>query len=131
MKIYVVTAGEYSGYGIDSVFLDKHKAEIYCASRNKDIGYGYGDYRIEEYESADDKSYGEVEIAYRYVIHEDDKNAYGHIVPYTPRSLNEVSERTFGYKLKAVVYLRKDSRSKALKIARDMFAQYRAEKEGL
>lgn len=128
MKIYVVTTGEYSGYRIDTVFLDKHKAEIYCAKNN----VKYDDYRIEEYESADNEIEGEIDIAWKYKIREGDKATYGTIVPYTPKCLNEVKELFFrAGSYEAIVYLRSKNNSKALKIARDMFAQYRAEKEGL
>ena len=131
MKIYVVTSGEYSEYGIDSVFIDKHKAEIYCAENNKSE-YGYNDYRIEEYESEDENIEGDLEIAWRYEINDDDRRAWGIIVPYTHKCLNEVKRNKYRLShLKAIVYLRKESNSKALKIARDMFAQYKAEQEGI
>ena len=127
MKIYVVTSGEYSGYGIEGVFLDKHKAEIYCAKNN----VKYGDYRIEEYESDDDEIEGEIDIAWKYKIREGDRNAWGTIVHYSHRCLNEVTESNYRSELTATVYLRAEDYEKALKIARDMFAQYKAEKEGL
>lgn len=127
MKIYVVTTGEYSEYRIDSVFLDKHKAEIYCAKNN----VRRDDYRIEEYESDDDEIEGEIDIAWKYEIREGDRNAWGTIVHYSYRCLNEVTESNYRSELTATVYLRAENDEKALKIARDMFAQYKAEKEGL
>ena len=132
MKVYVVTTGAYSDYEIDSVFIDKHKAEIYCALCNKGKVNNYGSYQVEEYESDDNDIEGEIEIAWRYEIMEDDRATYGTIVPYTPKCLNEVKELFFRRgTYEAIVYLRSENNSKALKIARDMFAQYRAEKEGL
>jgi hypothetical protein len=47
VKIYVVTTGSYSDYGIHSVFLDKEKA-LQCISLLKDSN------NIEEYESSDE-----------------------------------------------------------------------------
>lgn len=48
-KVYVVTSGEYSGYCIEKVFLNKSKAEKYCKYHKN--------YYIEEYEPADDNIY--------------------------------------------------------------------------
>lgn len=127
-KIYVVTSGIYSEYHIDSVFLDKHKAEMYCAENNAQYG---DECQIEEYESADDEIEGEIDIAWKYEIQEGDRIARGTIVHYTHRCLNEVTEGKYRSELTATVYLRAEDDEKALKIARDMFAQYRAEKEGL
>lgn len=53
MKVYIVTAGEYSDYGIQKVFLDQDKAEKYAKYRN---GYNsWDDYRVEEYDTFDDE----------------------------------------------------------------------------
>lgn len=60
MKIYVVTSGEYSSYGIEQVFLDKKKAEIYCAAHNTDYTY----YEVEEYETYDDHIVGDQVICW-------------------------------------------------------------------
>lgn len=39
MKVYVITSGEYSDYGIRAVALSREKAELICAMLNseKDI----------------------------------------------------------------------------------------------
>ena len=50
MKLYVVTSGEYSDYGIDCIFLDKTKAENYVRYHQD----GWGGSRIEEYDTADE-----------------------------------------------------------------------------
>ena len=50
MKIYVVTSGCYSDYGIRGVFLDKEKAELYCKYHSG----CYDDFRVEEYDTADE-----------------------------------------------------------------------------
>ena len=50
--VYIVTAGEYSDYRIERVFLDKDKAYKYCelmGNRNR-----YDDYNVEEYDTSDD-----------------------------------------------------------------------------
>lgn len=37
MKVYVITSGEYSDYGIEAVCLDKDKAEQICATINEGL----------------------------------------------------------------------------------------------
>ena len=34
MKVYVITSGEYSDYGIQTVALSREKAELICATLN-------------------------------------------------------------------------------------------------
>ena len=58
-KIYVVTAGEYSDYGICAVFSMREQAEKYCAC-------GHGEY-VEEYE-LDAWSADGCEVVYRYHV---------------------------------------------------------------
>jgi len=50
MKLYIVTSGEYSGYGIDKVFLNKNKAEEFCRLNANQ----WSEPRVEEYENSDD-----------------------------------------------------------------------------
>lgn len=52
MTIYVVTSGEYSGYGIDAIYTDRKQAELYCAVHEW--------CRIEEYEADQQRLEGEV-----------------------------------------------------------------------
>lgn len=49
MKIYIVTCGEYSDYSILAAFLDKTKAEAFAEKYNRPDGY-YDRAEIEEYE---------------------------------------------------------------------------------
>jgi hypothetical protein len=56
MKIYIVTAGEYSDYHIVRVFLDKEKAERYISL----CGNHYDEPVIEEYETDDDSIIEEI-----------------------------------------------------------------------
>lgn len=50
MKVYIVTSGEYSDYGIDAVFLDRKKAEAYARYHTE----GWGEPRVEAYDASDD-----------------------------------------------------------------------------
>lgn len=52
MKLFVVTSGEYSDYGIDRIFLDEEKAKNYVKYHSRD----FGGVRIEEW-TTDDDSY--------------------------------------------------------------------------
>ena len=53
MKVYVVTAGEYSDYHIEKVFLDKKKAESYALINSGP--FSWQDCEIEEYDTYDDE----------------------------------------------------------------------------
>jgi len=53
MKVYVVTAGQYSDYHIEQVFLDKEKAENYVKYHNSDPDW-YDCATVEEYDTADE-----------------------------------------------------------------------------
>lgn len=76
MKIYVITAGEYSDYRIVCVFTDKDKAEHFVNLHNDYASkYSWADeYEIEEYDSKDEEysiddaglmySYAPYQIAY-------------------------------------------------------------------
>lgn len=61
-KVYIVTSGSYSDYGINRVFLDRGKAEKY-AKTVRDVN------DIETYETSDDAEYQEyAEIDVEYCI---------------------------------------------------------------
>lgn len=49
MKVYIVTSGEYSDYGIEIVFTDRDQAELYCAMHEND----YDSPRVEEWDADD------------------------------------------------------------------------------
>ena len=65
MKLYVITSGEYSDYGIECIFTDRAKAENYLKYHEHEDWWS--DMRIEEYESQDDK-YTIVTNGYHNVI---------------------------------------------------------------
>lgn len=54
MKVYVVTAGEYSDYHICKIFLDKEKAEKYVALENEMNEYLYDNCWVDEWDTSDD-----------------------------------------------------------------------------
>lgn len=64
MKIYIVTAGEYSDYHIVNIFTDKEKAEKYVALQNELNPHDEG--WLTEWETADDKVDTNVKVAHYY-----------------------------------------------------------------
>ena len=63
MKVYIVTSGEYSDYGIEAVFSTREMAEKYIATNNTtDYPYDY----IEEYDIDSDKIITDNTIYYHY-----------------------------------------------------------------
>lgn len=130
MKIYVVTSGEYSDYCIEAVFTDKEKAKLYCAAHEKYTA----DYpRIEEYDTEDDAITGGAPVR-RYcevkVVTITDPDRYYVKQFYGFARENSVVKDHFGYSVTFEVR-RKTSRERAIKIAQDMIAEYKAKGEGI
>ena len=132
MKVYVVTAGEYSDYRIEEVFLDKKKAEIYVAAKYKD-GWGR-DYTIEVYETKDDSvDVVDDQIVWMYEAHGIYPGGLYYETPvcifkkdYQPRDYHTVSQAPW---FDCILEKRNDAKGK--KILDDKYAEYRARKEGL
>lgn len=128
-KVYIVTSGSYSDYGIDRVFKDKRKAEIWCAEKN--TKYEWDEYRIEEYEYSDDKmEYREdIELVYRFFVHSkyDMRDIEKHGILVFPTKKVRIKKANEGWN--AIIELPEDNPEKAFKIAQDMFAMYKANKE--
>jgi hypothetical protein len=53
MKIYIVTSGQYSDYGIRCVFLSREKAQNYVRYHQSAFDPDYS-YRVEEYDTFDE-----------------------------------------------------------------------------
>lgn len=139
MKVYVVTNGEYSDYHICEVFLDKRKAELYCATRNKGKDcFGYY-YAIEEYNTHDDKiNAKDDKTVYTY----DFNRAYVHyghkqepIIMFErdARKLKDESDERIVSVYDGSFYIILDKRNdkKALKAAQDKYAQILARMKGI
>lgn len=80
-KVYVVTSGCYSGYGIEAVFSTRELADLYCAKMNAHRT-SYYHARVEAYPLDD----GEAEIRgnrtpYRVMMTKD--GTVEHVRPYT------------------------------------------------
>jgi hypothetical protein len=131
MTVYVVTAGEYSDYHIAGIFMDKNKAEIFCAIHN-DKENSYEEYIIEEYENDDDMEVDEtLKVTYKYEFYANKKgsiNVYGGSGLHSLKKKNEViPPHKYFQDYHIIVYLDEpDARDRALKIAQDMWAEYKA-----
>ena len=126
-KIYIVTSGEYSDYGIEAVFTDKYEAEKYCATENLSR---WSDCRVEEYEVYTCKCESREKMLYEFVIWENaiDTSRCRKVVWASPEYRNSVE---WNYRYYAYVYIDKDDPELAFKIAKDMIAKEKADKSGI
>lgn len=134
-KLYAVTVGYYSDYHIVALCSNKNKAEKIAACCNDGDSSSWGSANVHEFEDGMridlDRSVFEVNVSTKlasYGIYElfgEDK-----INALTGRKykINEVRVRGDG---SCNVYVIADDADKALKIARDLVAEYKAEKEGI
>lgn len=142
-KIYVVTSGCYSDYGINIVTTNREAAEAWIKNHaSNDRGTDYmSEYNIEEYDNYDGmatdlEELKQKELCYKFYantksgVNEDGKdNCY-----YESKEKKTRYERCrawsgngFNYKF----FIHNDDPDKAFKIACDMFAQAEAERLGL
>ena len=127
MKIYVVTSGEYSDYGICAVFTDKEKAKLFCALRED----WFEPPRIEEYDTSDDIPAEAKRVVKLCRVCIGIFSSSGTVTTfYGFERENSVEEDWATY---TVVFETKNDISDdvAIKIARDMVAEYKAKKEGI
>lgn len=134
-KVYIVTTGEYSDYGIEAVFLDRALAERYVEQLRKDINYD--SLQIEEHDV-------ETSVGNRVLVHVvewSEQPTYELTAPTnqwtswtrwawedeTPKRPEITEYRVYGQNIRA------DCVDKALaeKAAQDRVAKYLAEKAGI
>lgn len=131
MKIYIVTSGEYSGYGIDAVFTDKKQAELYCAV------HVHKESHVETYIADQEKIEGEV--YYGILARDYYKSAMRCEFFYSDKpvepSVTSKSESTWiAAHDEYIIPVNKsyeNSYEAMKKVARDFIAKYKAEKEGI
>lgn len=134
MKLYVVTSGCYSGYGIEKIFLDPEKARAFLLS------LGWSDVRIEEYETADDQiEYSKDMIEksrwlYGFEYHEQqnrfDKSEW-QLREKKPVMIKDIQRRYKNTDKKIYVFLRNMDDERAWKILQDTLAIRKAREEGI
>lgn len=132
MKIYVVTSGYYSDRTIQQVFLNKQKAETYCAAHNKSCNNNYDKLEIYGcYETYDDM----IAVADDRVVHGwcyfPKTPLGGELLEYKGVMLESNASPEHWNLTKMEFHTDTDDEEKAFKIARDKYAQYKAELAGL
>lgn len=126
MTVYIVTAGEYSDYHIERVFLDRKKAEQYVALQNRNSEwYDYDNWNIEEEETFDDNLVGETKVHYLYTFYYENDKVERYSEPRIV-GFNEKEIRKASYGWIANFTLEEEDDEKAQKIAEDEFAKARA-----
>lgn len=136
MKVYVVTAGEYSDYHIERVFTDKSMALAYIEGKGN-----YGNVEIFDVNEEKHSPLASFTVAYidgNFYAHEERKNCYIDSTlfrPARPSWFGREWTRKYMPKGKQVpMYITDviaDSEEKALKIAQDRWAKFKAEKAGI
>ena len=123
MKIYVVTSGQYSDYGINGVFTVKEKAQKYVDIYNA-CEADYDSARIEEYEA----DIIDVSGFWFGVSKYDTGKLYCSRCGGTKDDHELTVERRSGF---VEVFVFADSIDKAKKIAIDRFTQFEAQEAGI
>lgn len=136
MKIYIVTCGEYSDYGVLAAFLDKSKAEAFVQKYNR--GHGtehYDEASIEEYEDGvpfDFETMNMYAIRFYYDGSHDIAKKELYDVYDFQRPLPSVTAPDSKFvRHKYFVTVAAKDEEHAFKIACDALAKWKAEREGL
>lgn len=131
-KAYVIVSGEYSDYTVNAVFLDKEEAERAAEIANRKGGAWYDDHRVLEFDIGVPCDLEKFDLYSAYL----DKD--GHVTHASKHSwlfsdeLNQVHVLTGPYRkndYRIEVYATDEEHAK--KIAADIFAKWKAEKEGI
>ena len=134
MKVYVITSGEYSDYGICAVEIDRNRAECICATLNKDVFYEKCE--IEEYDTDDiqcdsNKKVMECYVAeFNYCTLDEVYMAS----PFISFERNEIKMFNQNWKRHiriTATFAKGTPMEKARKIMKDRVAKWKAEREGL
>lgn len=139
MKVYVITSGSYSDYGIEAVALDKDEAERICATLNDGRKYSFDDIcYIEEWDTGEIKieSACEIKTAFEMEVkYADGKITYFDKDGYlTFRDINkiEVIQYPKHNRIKITTTFPKGTDSeKAKKIMLDRIAEFKAKRTGI
>jgi hypothetical protein len=127
MEVFVVTAGEYSDYRIDAVFLNLREAEKYCAFTNKGNPDLY--LQIETYETEDGAEWYSQDTPVYYCYHFSTTKRDGDfartLIPYA--YVSEKQKDSITYKKRGdivyttfTIYLDKPSREEAIRVAKEL-----------
>lgn len=128
MKVYIVTDGCYSDYGIEAVFTDDKKAKLYCAAHESD------DMRIEEYDTENNEIITEKPVLKCWHVPVDESGPYFYNLQcrYTFQKYKKVEKNYFSKH--AHIYLslpENKTKEQAIKAISDFYAQWKAEQQGI
>lgn len=135
MKVYVITAGDYSDYHIIGVTADKKVAEKYCGLRSGYDEYGFGfSPRIEEYDTdflsyGADPNYKCYRVTATNGIFKAEEYDSGFEYPEDLGAVNAFKRKDGVHR--AVTYCISKSEEQAIKIAQDRMARYKAAKANI
>lgn len=134
-KVYIVTSGEYSDYGIDEVFDNREDAEKYVCLHKRNI---LDDFRIEEYDICKNAELDNVKVYYgiTFILRDNENNYFEIIYDNKPIETNIEEDDCFGQKecygtlslSNRNVFNDKDV---VEKIVYDAVAKFKAEKAGI
>lgn len=130
MKIYVVTAGNYSDYTILGVSTNKDIAEAFAKIS------GYDEPRVEEYDDIQDMSIIEKakRMVPRWAIMFEVNGELHYLTEDDPVSYSEPMDpeiKPYGMSDLLVAHVSAEDKDHAIKIARDLRVKYLSEKFGL
>lgn len=96
-KVYIVTSGEYSDYGIDEVFDNREDAEKYVCLHKRNI---LDDLRIEEYDICKNAELDNVKVYYgiTFILRDNENNYFKIIYDNKPVEVNIEENDCFGQK---------------------------------
>lgn len=139
MKVYVITSGEYSDYGICAVTLDKEQAELLKIRYSDKYDTAY----IEEYDTDNYKM--EADDIYKHMYrtsfnmnHEIDSCnicsyiniKHGEVVDHTIRFKYGDGRRSY-FNYNVIVFVEAEDEDHAKKIAKDIYMKWLAEQNDL
>lgn len=119
-KVYIVTQGAYSDYGIDSVFSNKEQAEkraLLIADQYDEDAY------VEEYELDEIVIQGDVYKYYEVIVDNKDSYVYSTYGKQKPESIS-VQKTLWGVGY-SVTGVSAEDEETAVKIAQDEVAKYK------
>jgi hypothetical protein len=133
-KVYIITAGTYSDKHIVAVFAEQEEAEWFRDAQNEKAKWDSQECRIEEYPIGADISLAGKELYCAYEGVDNGIYAYGpceNIFEYA-NEIGVVTYKDFHLECYVSVDMNCDEPEKyAQKVAADLFAEYKARKEGI
>lgn len=133
-KVYIITAGSYSDYHIVAVFADKNEAERFRDAQNEKAKWDSQECRIGEYPIGADISLAGKELYRAYENKRGEIYAYfaGEKIQNYSDEISVVKEDCGTFECYIAVDMNCDEPEEyAQKVAADLFAEYKARKEGI